>query len=184
MVGLAYNGTVIFPKYNIGDIRYFPRVYDRFHESETTDGEYTIIRRKVVFEPSVKAKEVRSIEVVVGYDRTTSIGYRMLTVGEKEDIIGTWVSEDTPEWKRIFKEDGKCYDYYNGALTNTYNYTLSTTSPQCGQVVPTGDKFTYLKLVDDKDSNFTFCYEVFSLDKTNLEIRMFNNADFLRFVRQ
>ena len=87
MVGLAYNGTVIFPKYNIGDIRYFPRVYDRFHESETTDGEYTIIRRKVVFEPSVKAKEVRSIEVVVGYDRTTSIGYRMLTVGEKEDII-------------------------------------------------------------------------------------------------
>ena len=104
--------------------------------------------------------------------------------GEKEDIIGTWVSEDTPEWKRIFKEDGKCYDYYNGALTNTYNYTLSTTSPQCGLVVPTGDKFTYLKLVDDKDSNFTFCYEVFSLDKTNLEIRMFNNADFLRFVRQ
>ena len=87
MVGLAYNGTVIFPKYNIGDIRYFPRVYDRFHEDETTDGEYTIIRRKVVFEPSVKAKEVRSIEVIVGYDRTTSIGYRMLTVGEKEDII-------------------------------------------------------------------------------------------------
>ena len=87
MVGLAYNGTVIFPKYNIGDIRYFPRVYDRFHESETTDGEYTIIRRKVVFEPSVKAKEVRSIEVIVGYDRTISIGYRMLTVGEKEDII-------------------------------------------------------------------------------------------------
>ena len=104
--------------------------------------------------------------------------------GEKEDIIGTWVSEDTPEWKRIFKEDGKCYDYYNGVLTDTYTYTLSTTSPQCGQVVPTGDKFTYLKLVNDKDSNLTFCYEVFSLDKTNLEIRMFDRASFLRFVKQ
>ena len=104
--------------------------------------------------------------------------------GEKEDIIGTWVSEDTPEWKWVFKSDGKCYDYYNGVLTDTYTYTLSTTSPQCGQVVPTGDKFTYLKLVNDKDSNLTFCYEVFSLDKTNLEIRMFDRANFLRFVKQ
>jgi len=104
--------------------------------------------------------------------------------GEKEDIIGTWVSEDTPEWKWVFKSDGKCYDYYNGVLTDTYTYTLSTTSPQCGQVVPTGDKFTYLKLVNDKDSNLTFCYEVFSLDKTNLEIRMFDRASFLRFVKQ
>ena len=104
--------------------------------------------------------------------------------GEKEDIIGIWVSEDTPEWKWVFKSDGKCYDYYNGVLTDTYTYTLSTTSPQCGQVVPTGDKFTYLKLVNDKDSNLTFCYEVFSLDKTNLEIRMFDRASFLRFVKQ
>lgn len=104
--------------------------------------------------------------------------------GEKEDIIGTWVSEDTPEWKWVFKSDGKCYDYYDGVLTDTYTYTLSTSSPQCGQVVPTGDKFTYLKLVDDKDSTNTFCYEVFSLDKTNLEIRMFDRASFLRFVKQ
>ena len=87
MAGIAYNGTVIFPKYNVGDIRYFPRVYDRYHEDESIDGDYTVIRRKVVFEPSVKAKEVRAVEITIGYDRNINTAYRLLTVGETEDII-------------------------------------------------------------------------------------------------
>lgn len=87
MVGFAHNGTIVFPKFNVGDIRYLPRVHDRYIEDETTDGEYLIIRRKVVFEPSVKAKEVRVIEAIIGYDKSIAISYRMLTVGETEDII-------------------------------------------------------------------------------------------------
>lgn len=87
MVGIAYDGTVIFPKFSVGDIRYFPRVFDRYDESETADGEYTVIRRRVVFEPSVKAKEIRAVEIAVGYDRNIRVAYRLLTVGESEDII-------------------------------------------------------------------------------------------------
>ena len=87
MVGIAHNGTVVFPKFNVGDIRYLPRVYDRYVEDKSTDGEYMIIRRKVVFDPSVKAKEIRAIETIIGYDKSITISYRLLTVGETEDII-------------------------------------------------------------------------------------------------
>ncbi|GAB1857041.1 hypothetical protein MHTCC0001_18770 [Flavobacteriaceae bacterium MHTCC 0001] len=42
----------------------------------------------------------------------------------EEYIIGTWVSDDDANWKRIFYENGKCHDLYTGEETDIYNYSI------------------------------------------------------------
>ena len=90
---------------------------------------------------------------------------------EIEIIVGTWINEESPELKMIFKNNGRCEDYINGVLSDTYLYAISKTSPQCGQVVPTGELYSYLKLVNTKDSNEAYCYEILSLNDEYLQIR-------------
>jgi len=67
---------------------------------------------------------------------------------DKKNIIGTWVSEEDKNWKRVFTASGKCYDYYDNKLTGASTYKISNTSPQCGDsvLVDKRDKVDYLEL--------------------------------------
>ena len=113
----------------------------------------------------------------------SSFGF-FYSIQEKEIIIGEWKNTETPEWKWVFTKEGKCYDYLDNQLSDTYNYSIESTSPQCDQNVPTGELFSYLKLVNVKDANDLFCYEILSLDETMLQIRWLERGGFISFTRE
>jgi hypothetical protein len=103
---------------------------------------------------------------------------------EKNLIIGTWISTDDVNLKKVFQTDGKCLDYYNGQLTTTYSFSIERTSPQCGQSVPIGNLFSYLKIVNLDDSNDFYCYEILSLNAQYLQIRWIERGGSMSFKRQ
>ncbi len=65
------------------------------------------------------------------------------------------------EWQ--FTSDGKCYDYYQNQLSDTYQYTITQEQSENG-------KFTlsYLKLVNINDSSDFYEYEINTLDNSTM----------------
>ena len=59
-------------------------------------------------------------------------------------LCGTWLLDEDSKSKLVFTL-GKVDEYYDGNLSGSYSYTVSETSPQCGENVPEGPKFTYMK---------------------------------------
>ena len=98
-----------------------------------------------------------------------SINYRD-QVSEKELIKGVWISQEDPNWRIEFKDNEKCYWYYTGESHDIYYYSISTTSPQCGNNVSIGKKFSYLKLVNTVDSSDLYCYEINTLSNEYLTL--------------
>lgn len=70
------------------------------------------------------------------------------------DIKGRWISDSTPEWKWEFKADGKCYDYFNGILEDTYFYVITSENS------PSGLNFHFLELTNINNQNKKFKYEL------------------------
>ena len=85
-------------------------------------------------------------------------------------IRGTWISTDDPNWSIEFNANGYCYWYYTNEATETFTYSILTTSPQCDQNVPTGGlQDFYLNLVDQED-NTILCYEILGVNEDSLSI--------------
>lgn len=129
-------------------------------------------------------KEIKRISLIVIL--TVIVGFSIVSQisQEKELIVGTWISVEDPEWKWVFTKEGKCFDYYNNELSVVYNYSIETTSPQCEQEVSVGELFSYLVLINTKDTNDKSCYEIFSLDEKTLQIRYFNTSSFIYMNKQ
>ena len=103
---------------------------------------------------------------------------------EKQLIIGTWILDDDSSNKWFFTIDGKLKDYDNNQLDETYNWSISATSPQCGKVVPVGDKFSYLMITSINDANDKYCYEILSLNDEYLQIRWIEKGGSTLFKKQ
>ncbi|WP_299114731.1 hypothetical protein [uncultured Winogradskyella sp.] len=75
-------------------------------------------------------------------------------------IVGTWVHENEPSNKWQFTSDGFCYWMdENNNVEDTFTYSISYTSPQCGYQVQTNEnQFYYLKLIDQ--NNDEYCYDI------------------------
>src|SRR5690606_30931391 len=99
----------------------------------------------------------------------------------QDTIIGTWISQEDTLWKWVYTTNGTCLDYYEDSLQDTYQYNIDSTSPQCGQIVPTGPLFLYLKLQNSID---TICYEITGLNITFLNLREITSARFFFFDKQ
>lgn len=106
------------------------------------------------------------LSIVVYVTGFTKFFYRPKTdpqylIDERVNIIGTFISEEDPQYSMVFSTNGKCYDYYSGNLAGTYSYSLSNTSPQCGQdiLVDESQETSYLSLTDDSNGVPT-CYEI------------------------
>lgn len=103
---------------------------------------------------------------------------------DKVSLMGTWVPEGMNlEDRWVFNSNGNLIEYSNNSISITYNWELLKTSPVCGEEVPTGETFSYLKLVNTKDADDFYCYEITSLDKDLLQIRYFGRGGFLTYVR-
>jgi|GEM_PF-1011189 len=97
------------------------------------------------------------------------------------DLEGTWISDDDNSWKMIFTAD-KCYWYSNNELTGEYNYSVSTTSPQCGVAVLTGDD--YLQLINSQNTNDKMCYVINDAGAKTLSLSPVDKGGVLVFTKQ
>ena len=104
-------------------------------------------------------------------------------MNQEASIIGSWISEEDHNYKMVFNGN-TCSWVYSGQPTTTYSFTLSNSSPQCGEVVPVTTASNYLKLVNVNNNSDTMCYEVYSLSETTLTLRPIDKSGFLVFNRQ
>lgn len=113
------------------------------------------------------------------------VGYTTLTSFDnpEDDIIGTWVLEADINSKWVFTDNGGCSWYYNNDLVDTFTYSISETSPQCGHQVKTGGvEDYYLKLIDSDSEEY--CYEIFGVSETTLSINFLGLAEIKVFNKQ
>jgi hypothetical protein len=102
---------------------------------------------------------------------------------QKASIIGSWISEEDQNYKMVFSGN-TCTWVYSGQPTTTYSFTLSNSSPQCGEVVPITSETNYLKLVNVNNNTDIMCYEIYSLSATKLTLKPIDKSGFLVFNRQ
>jgi ABC-type enterochelin transport system permease subunit len=102
---------------------------------------------------------------------------------QEASIIGSWISEEDSNYKMVFN-GSTCTWLYTGQPSVTYHFTLSNTSPQCGERVPVTTEMNYLKLVNANNSEEQYCYEIYSLSETTLTLRPVDKSGFLVFNRQ
>lgn len=88
-------------------------------------------------------------------------------LNELDSIVGTFASESDAEWKLVFDATGRCYSYYGTDLTQTFDYSISNSTPQCGCDVLTDEsqETSYLQLRDINDGS-SVCYEVNGVSTT------------------
>ena len=98
-------------------------------------------------------------------------------------IVGTWISEEDSSWTLMFTAGNKCFDYYEEALTDSSTYSISNTSPQCGQNVPVGNYTEYLQLTSLKNGDKT-CYEVNGITSKTLSLSVIDKGGAFVFNRQ
>jgi hypothetical protein len=126
-------------------------------------------------------KRIRGFLVaVVIFPLLTSLTIRQ---NQEASIIGSWISEEDHNYKMVFSGN-TCAWIYSGQPTTTYSFTLSNSSPQCGEVVPVTTASNYLKLVNVNNNSDTMCYEVYSLSETTLTLRPIDKSGFMIFNRQ
>jgi len=100
----------------------------------------------------------------------------------KTVIIGTWVHENEPENRWQFTPNGICYWKDNNNIEDTFTYSISYTSPQCGHQVQTnGSQFYYLKLVSQE--NDEYCYQI-GVDNETLSINYLGTSKYDLFNRE
>lgn len=111
------------------------------------------------------------------------VSFRVLNAQkENNELVGIWISTDDTNWVWDFRSDGKLYSYYEGKLSNTYSYSVETTSPQCGKVVDVGANFSYLKLIDLSDQNAQ-CYEFYGFSDEYIQLKRFDYSGFMNFKK-
>lgn len=99
-------------------------------------------------------KHFKGIGIIVLFLGLVSFTIFQTMQEDEELIVGTWIPEGCSECEWIFTDDGKCYDYYEGKLDNTYTYSIRKSRASNGVV------FSYLKIVKSNDSNDTYEYDI------------------------
>lgn len=107
-----------------------------------------------------------------------------ISTNSNETIIGSWVSESDINSKLVFTSDGKCKEYYENELQDTYSYQIANTTPQCGIDVPIDQYTSYLKMTNISDSSDVYCYEINGITTSSLSIRLIGNGGALIYDRQ
>lgn len=102
---------------------------------------------------------------------------------QEASIVGTWISEEDSNWKMVF-ENNTCTWFYQNEITQTYNFSISNSSPQCGEDVYVNNNTEYLKITKTQNTSDEICYEIYGLSEQYLTLRVVNKSGFLIFNRQ
>ena len=79
----------------------------------------------------------------------------------KKEIIGAWVSQENPEYKLEFFQNGICKDFYANQEHKQYHYTIST---ECDE--NSAYRSLFIKIIDD-EGFFSKCYELKGVNENN-----------------
>lgn len=110
------------------------------------------------------------------------VSFTIITLQQdKSLILGTWVPEGSPNSEWIFKSDGKCYEYYQGQLDETYTYSIN-------EVKSSNGKFTlsFLKTINVNNSSDIYEYEINGISDIEmyLDYQGDLNVKLLKFTRK
>lgn len=105
-------------------------------------------------------------------------------LAETNNIVGNFVSETDSDWRLVFDATGKCYSYYGAQLTQTFDFSISNSTPQCGCVVLVDEnqETSYLQLTDVADGS-NVCYEVNGIG-TTLSLTLVGTDKLVLLTRQ
>ena len=100
---------------------------------------------------------------------------------EDKLIQGTWTFSDSPNTKWQFKSDGKCYDYLDDILLDTYTYTIVEEKSENGKTSE-----SILTLVNANNPDETYIYNINKLNsgKLLLEYTVGFRDKYIVFKRQ
>ena len=100
---------------------------------------------------------------------------------EDKLIHGTWTFSDSPNTKWQFKSDGKCYDYLDDILLDTYTYTITEEKSENGKTSE-----STLTLVNTNNPDETYMYNINKLNsgKLWLEYQVGFRDKYIVFKRQ
>ena len=100
---------------------------------------------------------------------------------EDKLIQGTWTFSDSPNTKWQFKDDGKCYDYLDDILLDTYSYTITEEISENGKTSE-----STLTLVNTNNPDETYIYNINKLNsgKLFLEYQVGFRDKYIVFKRQ
>jgi len=100
---------------------------------------------------------------------------------EDKLIQGTWTFSDSPNTKWQFKADGKCYDYLDDILLDTYTYSIVEEKSENGETTQ-----SVLKLVNMNNPDETYVYNIDKLNtgKLWLEYQVGFRDKFITFKRE
>ena len=86
-------------------------------------------------------------------------------------ILGVWISEGrsyASRWE--FGENGLIHDFEKNTIDASYNYSISTLNPDCGNMADPNRSKLFLKMTDIENSSLTLCYEVSVLNDSTLTL--------------
>ncbi|WP_156168360.1 hypothetical protein [Kordia zhangzhouensis] len=89
----------------------------------------------------------------------------------KKEIIGTWVSEQNPDYKLEFMQNGVCRDFYANKPHKNYVYTIST---QCNE--NSAYRSLFVK-IEDEEGFFSKCYELKGVNEQNNGILVLGDTE-------
>ena len=100
---------------------------------------------------------------------------------EDKLIQGTWTFSDSPNTKWQFKADGKCYDYLDDILLDTYTYTIVEDKSENGEITQ-----SVLKLINTNNPDETYVYNIDKLNsgKLWLEYQVGFRDKFITFKKE
>ena len=100
---------------------------------------------------------------------------------EDKLIQGTWTFSDSPNTKWQFKADGKCYDYLDDILLDTYTYSIVEEKSEKGETIQ-----SVLKLVNTSNPEESYTYNIDKLNsgKLWLEYQVGFRDKFITFKRE
>lgn len=100
---------------------------------------------------------------------------------EEKLIQGTWSFSDSPNTKWQFKDDGKCYDYLDGILLDTYTYSIIEEKLENGK---TGESVLTLVNTNNPDETYLYTIDKLNTGKLWLEYEVGFRDKYISFKRQ
>ncbi|WP_299105715.1 hypothetical protein [uncultured Tenacibaculum sp.] len=126
-------------------------------------------------------KYVKGIGIIVLLLVLVNFTFLQTMQEDEELIIGKWIPEGCPKCELVFTEDGKCYDYYEGKLDNTYTYFIYEETSDNGKL-----KFSTLKKININDPSDTYEYDINGLNEKvmYLDYQRDMNCNLLKYTRK
>jgi len=125
----------------------------------------------------------RYLKIIVGILFLTTVGFAIYQSQwlqeRKQNIVGTWICDSTPEWKVEFTNNGISYWHYPGETTEEYNYTVNS------EITQSGLEITFVKLINVNNPNDIIEYDINGLSNDKMVLTVLTpKIDYIHFTKQ